>query len=224
MLYVVATPIGNLKDISLRAIETLKSVDMILAEDTRVTKRLLTHYDIENNLVSYHAHNEHNKTQKIIEELKQGKDIALVSDAGTPGISDPGYLLVKACRENGIDVVAIPGASAFVTALASAGLPSDRFHFEGFLPNKKGRNKRWQFLKEYPYTIILYESPYRIIKLLEEICENTGADTKVVIARELTKIYEEVINDTCINHLERLKNKEKIKGEFVIIISKQKEK
>jgi len=223
MLYIVATPVGNLKDITLRALETLKSVDLILAEDTRITKRLLNHYEIDTPLRSYHTHNEHSITNSIVEELKGGKEIALVSDAGTPGISDPGYLLVKACRDNGIKVIPVPGPAALIAALSASGLPTDRFHFEGFLPHKKGRNKRWEFLKNYPHTIVLYESPYRIIKLLNEICLNMGENTSVVIARELTKIHEEIINDSCINHLKRLKEKEKIKGEFVVIISAKNE-
>ena len=218
MLYVVPTPIGNLKDITFRAIEVLKEVDRILAEDTRVTKKLLNHYNIEKPLMSYHTHNEHNITDNIIELLQNDENIALVSDAGTPGISDPGFLLVKACHENNIKVISLPGPSASVVAVAGSGLPSNRFHFEGFLPHKKGRNKRWEFLSTYPYTIILYESPYRIVKLLKEICTNLGGETKVSIGRELTKIYEELILDSCLNHLEKLTNQTKIKGEFVVVI------
>ena len=219
MLYLVPTPIGNLKDITLRAIEVLKECDIILAEDTRVTKRLLNHYDIDTPLKSYHAHNEHKITGEVVEMLLGGKTIALVSDAGTPGISDPGYMLVKECHENGIKVISLPGASASIAAIAGSGLPSDKFHFEGFLPHKKGRNKRWEFLSQYPYTIIIYESPYRIVKLLKEICENLGAERKVAIVREISKIYEESILDTCKNHLDKYMQKEKVKGEFVIIIS-----
>ncbi len=224
MLYLVPTPIGNLQDITFRAIEILKGADRILAEDTRVTKKLLLHYDIERPLLSYHTHNEHKITDKIISYLESGETLALVSDAGTPGISDPGYLLIKACHENGIKVVPLPGPSASVTALAGSGLPSDRFHFEGFLPHKKGRNKRWEFLKEYPYSIIIYESPFRIVKLLKEICDNLGAERRVTIARELTKIYEEIELKTCIRHLELYTKKQKIKGEFVVIISPESEK
>lgn len=218
MLYIVPTPIGNLQDITFRAIDVLKNVDKILAEDTRVTKKLLNHFGIEKPLMSYHTHNEHNITEKVIELLKNGEDLALVSDAGTPGISDPGFLLIKACHENDIKIISLPGPSAAIVAVAASGLPSNRFHFEGFLPHKKGRNKRWEFLSKYPYTIIIYESPYRIVKLLKEICENLGPETKVSIGRELSKIYEEIILDTCSNHLDKYINQTKIKGEFVVII------
>jgi len=143
----------------------------------------------------------------------------LVSDAGTPGISDPGFMLVKECHENEIKVISLPGASASVAAIAGSGLPSDKFHFEGFLPHKKGRNKRWEFLSNYPYSIIIYESPFRIVKLLKEICANLGEDRKVAIVREISKIYEESVLDTCKNHLDKYLQKEKVKGEFVIIIS-----
>ncbi len=222
MLYLVPTPIGNLKDITLRAIETLHQCDMILAEDTRITKKLLNHYNIDTALKSYHSHNEHKITGEIIDLLLDGKNLAMVSDAGTPGISDPGYMLVKACYENDIKVISLPGASASIAAIAGSGLPSDKFHFEGFLPHKKGRNKRWEFLSNYPYTIIIYESPFRIVKLLKEICQNLGEERKVTIAREISKIYEESIMDTCKNHLEHYLNKEKIKGEFVVIIGGKK--
>ncbi len=218
MLYLVPTPIGNLKDITFRAIEILKSVDRILAEDTRVTKKLLNHYNIEKPLVSYHTHNEHKTTDNIISILSTGEDIALVSDAGTPGISDPGFLLIKACHAQGIKVVSLPGASASITAIAGSGLPSNRFHFEGFLPHKKGRKKRWEFLSGYPYSIIVYESPYRIIKLLTEICEVLGEQHPVTVAREISKVYEEIEVKSCIEHLEKYKAKQKIKGEFVVVI------
>ena len=219
MLYLVPTPIGNLKDITLRAIEVLKECDIILAEDTRVTGRLLNHYNIDTPLKSYHAHNEHKITKEIIGMLLAGNNLALVSDAGTPGISDPGFMLVKECHENEIKVISLPGASASVAAIAGSGLPSDKFHFEGFLPHKKGRNKRWEFLSNYPYSIIIYESPFRIVKLLKEICANLGEDRKVAIVREISKIYEESVLDTCKNHLDKYLQKEKVKGEFVIIIS-----
>ena len=218
MLYLVPTPIGNLQDITLRALEILKGVDRILAEDTRVTKKLLDFYKIDKPLTSYHTHNEHNTTDNIISMLATGVDIALVSDAGTPGISDPGYLLIKACHEHDIKVVSLPGASASITAIAGSGLPSNRFHFEGFLPHKKGRNKRWEFLSSYPYSIIIYESPYRIIKLLKEICTNLGENHKVTIAREISKIYEENDLMTCKEQLDKYSGKQKIKGEFVVII------
>jgi len=218
MLYLVPTPIGNLQDITFRALETLKEVDRILAEDTRVTKKLLDSYKINKPLISYHTHNEHNITDNVLSMLVSGENLALVSDAGTPGISDPGYLLVKACHENGIKVVSLPGASASITAIAGSGLPSNRFHFEGFLPHKKGRNKRWEFLMDYPYSIIIYESPYRIVKLLKEICDNLGENHKVSISREISKIYEENDLKTCKELLEKYAGKQKIKGEFVVII------
>jgi 16S rRNA (cytidine1402-2'-O)-methyltransferase len=219
MLYIVPTPIGNLKDITLRAIETLQYCDMILAEDTRVTKRLLNHYEIDTPLRSYHAHNEHKITNEVVGMLMAGKNMALVSDAGTPGISDPGFMLVKECHENDIKVISLPGASASISAIAGSGLPSDKFHFEGFLPHKKGRNKRWEFLSAYPYTIVIYESPFRIVKLLKEICINLGEERKVTVVREISKIYEESVLDSCKNHLDRYLQKEKIKGEFVVVIS-----
>ena len=219
MLYLVPTPIGNLKDITFRAIEVLQECDIILAEDTRVTRKLLNHYDIETPLRSYHAHNEHKITTELVEILKAGTNMALVSDAGTPGISDPGFMLVKECHENDIKVISLPGASASIAAVAGSGLPSDKFHFEGFLPHKKGRNKRWEFLSSYPYTIIIYESPFRIVKLLKEICANLGEDRKVAVVREISKIYEESVLDTCKNHLDRYLQKEKVKGEFVVVVS-----
>jgi len=219
MLYIVPTPIGNLKDITFRAIEVLNDVDLILAEDTRVSKKLLNHYKIETALISYHTHNEHKITDNILARLMNGEKLALVSDAGTPAISDPGYLLIKACHENDIKVISLPGPSASVAAVASSGLPSNRFHFEGFLPHKKGRNKRWEFLSSYPYTIVIYESPYRILKLLNEIKENLGEETLVTVTREISKIYEESILDSCKNHIEKFSKQSKIKGEFVLIIN-----
>ncbi len=219
MLYLVPTPIGNLKDITLRAIEVLQQCDIVFAEDTRTSKKLFTHYDISTPIRSYHAHNEHKIVDEIIKLLENGTTAALVTDAGTPAISDPGYLLVKACHDNAIKVISLPGASALTSALASSGMPSDKFHFEGFLPHKKGRNKRWQFLCSYPYTIVFYESPFRIIKLLKEICDNIGEDTSVAIVREISKIYEETVLDTCKAHLEQYLQKNKIKGEFVVIVN-----
>ncbi|HHH54986.1 MAG TPA: 16S rRNA (cytidine(1402)-2'-O)-methyltransferase [Bacteroidetes bacterium] len=219
MLYLVPTPIGNLKDITLRAIEVLQECDIVLAEDTRTTKKLFTHYNISTPLRAYHAHNEHKIVEEIINLLAGETSIALVTDAGTPAISDPGYLLVRACHDNGIKVISLPGASALTSALAASGLPSDKFHFEGFLPHKKGRNKRWEFLSSYPHTIVFYESPFRIIKLLKEICNYIGEETKVTVVREISKIYEESVLDTCKAHLEQYLQKDKIKGEFVVIVN-----
>ena len=185
MLYIVPTPIGNLGDITYRAIEVLTSVDLILAEDTRVTRRLLDKYEIKTSLRSYHAHNEHVTTAQIIELLQSGKNIALVSDAGTPGISDPGFLLARACREANEELTVLPGPTAFVPALVGSGFPCDRFHFEGFLPHKKGRQTRWKHLASLENTIVLYESPYRLIKCLEEIGTFLGNERKVCVVREI---------------------------------------
>lgn len=218
MLYIVPTPIGNLKDITLRAIEVLGDVDRILAEDTRVTGKLLKHYGISKPLISYHDHNEHKLTERIVNMLERGETLALVSDAGTPLISDPGFLLVRECLKIGIKVVPLPGPSAITAAISACGLPADKFHFEGFLPHKKGRNKRWDFLKTYPHTIIFYESPFRIKKLVSEIEQYLGPDTKVTIAREISKLYEEFITDTCIKVKEIIFEKENLKGEFVVVI------
>ena len=218
MLYLVPTPIGNLQDITLRALDTLRMVDEILAEDTRTTGILLKHFGIEAKMRSYHAHNEHQATEGIIRDLRGGKEIALVSDAGTPGISDPGFLLVRACRETGIQVVPLPGPSAIIPALAASGLPCDRFHFEGFLPHKKGRKKRWEFIRVYPYTIVLYESPFRLIKTLKEAVEYLEPTRRITLAKEISKLYEQFSTGTAQEHLERLEDETRIKGEFVVII------
>jgi len=217
MLYLVPTPIGNLKDITYRAIEVLQSADLILAEDTRVTKKLLTHYDIHTSLQSFHIHNEHSSVARIIEKLSQNLNIALVSDAGTPGISDPGYLLVKACHDHNIKVTALPGPTAFVPALVASGIPCDRFHFEGFLPKKKGRQTRLKFLVDYPSTIVLYESPFRVIKTLEQLAALMPS-RKISIARELSKLHEEIITTTFDDLLDGGMQKITLKGEFVLII------
>ena len=216
-LYLVPTPIGNLKDITLRALEVLKSVDAILAEDTRTTGQLLKHYEIKQNLVSYHAHNEHVAVAKVMDKLEQGQVLALVTDAGSPGISDPGYLVVHEALKKGFKVEALPGATAFVPALVKSGLPSDRFVFEGFLPHKKGRQSRLTQLAEEPRTIILYESPHRLLKTLSQIADFFGSDRKISVSRELTKMFEETVNGTpeeIITHFE----KGTLKGEFVIIV------
>ncbi len=219
MLYLVPTPIGNLGDITYRAVAVLAAVDLILAEDTRVTKRLLDHYDIKTPLRSYHAHNEHQTTAQILALLSEGKKIALVSDAGTPGISDPGFLLTRACREAGHQLTVLPGASAFVPALVGSGFPCDRFHFEGFLPHKKGRKTRWNYLASIPHTLILYESPYRLVKCLEEITEYLGREKRVCVAREISKLHEEFHIDAAGALLDFFQSHpEKVKGEIVVLI------
>jgi len=219
MLYLVPTPIGNMQDITLRAIQTLKDVDLILAEDTRVSGNLFRHFGIETPYHSFHAHNEHQKLDKIVESLKNGKQIALVTDAGSPGISDPGFLLVRACTQNDIRVVPLPGPTALIPALAASGLPSDKFHFEGFLPVKKGRKSRLEFLKSYPYTIVLYESPYKLFRTVQDLSEHLGGHRLACIAKEISKIYESFITDTLESHINRLRPEtDRIKGEFVIVV------
>lgn len=220
MLYIVPTPIGNLGDMTFRAVEILSTVDLILAEDTRVTRRLLDKYNISTPLRPYHAHNEHQATESVIELLKEGKTIALVSDAGTPGISDPGFLLSRACREEGEEIVVLPGPTAFVPALVGSGFPSDRFHFEGFLPHKKGRQTRWKYLAGIPHTIILYESPYRLLRCLEEIKTHLGTERKVCVVREISKIHEQYHTGSAPELLGSFeKTPEKVKGEIVILIA-----
>ena len=218
MLYLVPTPIGNLSDVSPRVKETLANVSLILAEDTRNTGKLLKLLEIENRMKAFHAHNEHNQVDYIIKLLQSGDDIALVSDAGTPGISDPGYLLVNACHSNGVKVSCLPGPTAFVPALAASGIPSDRFFFEGFLPQKKGRRTRMQFLSTLEYTFILYESPYRVIKCIKDIIEHCGPERRVCIAREISKLHEEILQGTATELLDNFENRQSIKGEFVIIV------
>ncbi|EPT33647.1 16S rRNA (cytidine(1402)-2'-O)-methyltransferase [Bacteroidetes bacterium oral taxon 272 str. F0290] len=217
MLYVVPTPVGNLEDITLRAIRVLKEVDLILAEDTRTSGILLKHYEIKNVLLSHHMFNEHQTTDSLIERLKTGETMALISDAGTPGISDPGFLLVRTCIRNGIAVQCLPGATAFVPALVSSGLPDDRFCFEGFLPQKKGRQTRLNALKEEERTMIFYESPFRVLKTLTQFAEVFGPERKVAICREISKIHEENVRGTlteAIAHFEKTEPR----GEFVIVL------
>lgn len=217
MLYIVPTPIGNLADITLRALETLKKVDVILAEDTRKTKILLNHYEIKQALQSFHIHNEHNTLGKVMEQLRSGKTMALVSDAGTPAISDPGFLLVRECVAEGIKVECLPGATAFVPALVNSGLPCDRFTFEGFLPQKKGRKTKLTALEQETRTMIFYESPFRLVKALKQFKEHFGAERPISVARELTKIYEENVRGTVAEVLAYFEEK-KVKGEIVIIV------
>ncbi|MBI3251885.1 MAG: 16S rRNA (cytidine(1402)-2'-O)-methyltransferase [Candidatus Omnitrophica bacterium] len=217
VLHLVATPIGNLGDITYRAVEILKSADLIACEDTRRSKILLDHYGIHKPLVSYHDFSERKKTPGLIAEIKNGKKVALISDAGTPGIADPGYRLVRAAIENGIKIEALPGPSAVLAALVVSGLPTDRFAFEGFLPVKSGaREKKLLSLKEEERTVIFYESPHRLLKSLEAIRQTIG-DTPLVIARELTKKFEEVFRGTALEALKYFSEK-KILGEFVILI------
>jgi 16S rRNA (cytidine1402-2'-O)-methyltransferase len=217
-LYIVPTPIGNLEDITLRALRVLKEADLVLAEDTRVSRKLLSHYDIHTSIRSYHMHNEHAVAKQIAAELEGEKTYALVSDAGTPGISDPAYLLVKACLEKGIKVDCLPGATAFVPALVKSGLPASSFVFEGFLPQKKGRQTRLKALQEEERTIVFYESPHRLLKALAQFAEYFGAERQVSVSRELTKVFEETVNGTVaevITHFET----GTLKGEFVIVVA-----
>lgn len=220
-LIVVPTPIGNLEDITFRAINVLKEVDVILSEDTRKTGFLLNHFQIKSKLESYHKFNEHKSIERIIDRLNAGEMIALVSDAGTPGISDPGYLLVKHCVDNEIDVECLPGATAFVPALVLSGLPNDKFVFEGFLPQKKGRQKRFKELAEESRTIVFYESPFRLMKLLEQINEFFG-NRRVSVSRELTKIYEETVRGTATEVISYYKE-HTIKGEIVVVVEGKKD-
>ncbi|MDN3491473.1 16S rRNA (cytidine(1402)-2'-O)-methyltransferase [Winogradskyella bathintestinalis] len=220
-LYIVPTPIGNLKDMTFRAVEVLKEVDLILAEDTRTSGKLLKHFEITTQMHSHHMHNEHKTTGGLIEKLKSGLTIALISDAGTPAISDPGFLLVRTCIENNIEVDCLPGATAFVPALVNSGLPNDKFVFEGFLPVKKGRQTRLLLLAEETRTIIFYESPHKLLKTLGHFCEYFGEERAVSVSRELTKLYEETIRGTAKEVLEHYKNKPP-KGEIVIVVGGKK--
>ena len=217
-LYLVPTPIGNLEDITLRAINVLRSVDLILAEDTRTTSFLLKHLGIEKPLRSHHKFNEHATAQFFMETIESGRDVALVSDAGTPGISDPGFLLVRTCVEQGVEVETLPGATALIPALVQSGFPCDRFCFEGFLPQKKGRTKRLEELKEEPRSIIFYESPFRVVKCLEQLAEVFGAERKVSVSRELTKKFEQTVRGSIAEVLEHFRENEP-KGEFVIVVA-----
>ena len=217
-LFIVPTPIGNLKDMTLRAIEVLKAVDLILAEDTRTSGKLLKHFEISTPMQSHHMHNEHKTVEAILERLKAGSSIALISDAGTPAISDPGFLLTRTCIEHNIEVECLPGATAFVPALVNSGLPNDKFVFEGFLPVKKGRQTRLLTLAEETRTMIFYESPHKLIKTLTNFCEYFGEDRPVTVSRELTKLYEETKRGTAKEVLEHYTNKPP-KGEIVICVA-----
>jgi 16S rRNA (cytidine1402-2'-O)-methyltransferase len=221
-LYLVPTPIGNLKDITFRAIEVLKEVDLILAEDTRTSGKLLKHFHIETHMHSHHMHNEHKTTEGIVKRIQAGETIALISDAGTPAISDPGFLLTRACVEAGIEVDCLPGATAFVPALVNSGLPNDKFVFEGFLPVKKGRQTRLQLLAEETRTIIFYESPHKLLKSLTQFVEYFGADRQISVSREITKLHEETIRGTVAEVLAHYEAKPP-KGELVVIVGGKKQ-
>ncbi len=218
MLYILPTPIGNLEDITLRTLRILGEADLILAEDTRTSGKLLKHYEITTQMRSYHAHNEHNIVEQIADHLDAGQTIALISDAGTPGISDPGFLLIRECIHRKIPVTCLPGATAFVPALVASGIPCDKFFFEGFLPHKKGRQTRLLFLATLTNTFVLYESPYRLVKCLEQLQEHCGVERIAAVSREISKMHEENITDTLANLITHFKAK-KVKGEIVIVVS-----
>lgn len=217
-LYLVPTPIGNLEDITLRAIRILKEVDLVLAEDTRTSGNLLKHLEVQTKLQAFHAHNEHRALQATIQLLQQGKNLALISDAGTPGISDPGFLLVRECYVHNIPVECLPGPTAFVPAIVKSGLPSDKFVFEGFLPHKKGRKTRIEKLMSEDRTIIFYESPYRLVKTLEQLKDAFGAERQASVSRELTKMFEETRNGT-LEELAAHYTKHTPKGEIVLVVA-----
>lgn len=217
MLYIVPTPVGNLEDITLRALRVLKEVDAILAEDTRTSSVLLKHYDIHTPLHSHHKFNEHTTCNTWAERIAAGMTVAIVSDAGTPGISDPGFMLVRACVERGVEVQCLPGATAFVPALVDSGLPNDRFYFEGFLPQKKGRQTRLQQLAEQEHTMIIYESPFRLVKTLEQLAMLLGNDRRASVSREISKKFEETRRGTLSELITSFKERE-AKGEIVIIV------
>lgn len=216
-LYVVPTPIGNLEDMTFRAIRILKEADAVLAEDTRTTSHLFQKYEISNKLIAHHLNNEHKTFDRIVEELKNGMTYALVSDAGTPAISDPGFLLIRACVQNDIEVDCLPGATAFVPALVNSGFPCEKFIYEGFLPQKKGRQTRIKKIAEEERTVVLYESPHRIIKALEQFSEFFEYDRKIAICREISKKFEETVRGTCKELIEHFTT-HPIKGEFVVVV------
>nr|WP_288933718.1 16S rRNA (cytidine(1402)-2'-O)-methyltransferase [uncultured Allomuricauda sp.] len=220
-LYLVPTPIGNLEDMTLRAIKVLNEVDVVLAEDTRTSGKLLKHFEINTPLQSHHMHNEHKQVDSLVQKMKDGSTYALISDAGTPAISDPGFLLTRACVENDIEVECLPGATAFVPALVNSGLPNDRFVFEGFLPVKKGRQTRLLELAEESRTMVFYESPHKLIKTLTHFAEYFGEDRPVSVSRELTKLYEETVRGTLVEVIEHFTSKPP-KGEFVIVVGAKK--
>ncbi len=216
-LTLVPTPVGNLQDITFRAVEALRAADAVLCEDTRVSGRLLKHFDIQKSLESFHAHNEHRRLEKVMQKLKSGLHLALVTDAGTPGISDPGFLLVRECLREGISVECLPGPTAFVPALVLSGLPSDRFHFEGFLPPKKGRQKRLSYLASLEVTFILYESPHRLLKTLEQLADHCDPDRPASVSREISKLHEETIRGS-LRQLQEHFQAHPPRGEIVLVV------
>jgi 16S rRNA (cytidine1402-2'-O)-methyltransferase len=218
-LYLVPTPIGHLADFTLRAIEILRTVDLVACEDTRTSARLFEYFDIQTKKTSFHAHNEHKKVASLVENMRTGMSVALVSDAGSPGISDPGFLLVRATLAAGLPVVPLPGPTALVPALTASGLPTDRFVFEGFLPPKKGRMNRLRELVDNPRTIVFYEAPHRLAKLLGQIVDVFGEDRFVVIAREVTKKFEEFSRGTAAEQLERISGLDRVRGEIVVMVA-----
>ncbi len=216
-LYLVPTPIGNLEDITLRAISVLKAVDVVYAEDTRTSGNLLRHFNIDKPMQAFHIHNEHQQAERMASQIASGITAALLTDAGTPGISDPGFMLVRECLLQGVEVECLPGPTAFVPALINSGLPAERFIFEGFLPHKKGRETKIRNIAEYPYTSILYESPFRLVKTLQQLIEVCGGERHVCVARELTKIHEENVRGTLEEVCAYFSSKE-VKGEIVIVL------
>lgn len=219
-LCIVPTPIGNLEDITLRAIRVLNECELIIAEDTRVTRNLLKHLGIQKKVISFHTNNEHAQLNEMIRIIQQSTLVALVTDAGTPGISDPGFLLIRACVEQGISLECLPGPTAFVPALVTSGIPCDRFYFEGFLPHKKGRQTRLEYIASMDCTVVLYESPYRLIKTLEQLATHVGGNRKICVSKEISKMFETHFRGTVDQALVHF-NTVAIKGEFVLIISKE---
>jgi len=222
-LYIVPTPVGNMEDMTLRAIRTLKEADLVLAEDTRTSGILLKHFDIRNHLMSHHKFNEHGTSAAVVERLLAGQNVALISDAGTPGISDPGFFLIREAVKAGIEVQTLPGATAFVPALVSSGLPCDHFCFEGFLPQKKGRQSRIEALRDEQRTIIFYESPYRVVKLLEQLAQVFGNERQASVCREISKVHEESVRGTLSELTAHFKEHEP-KGEIVVVVAGNNEK
>ena len=217
ILYLVPTPVGNFEDITMRALRILREADLILAEDTRTSGNLLRHFDIKNAMLSYHKFNEHQTVESVVNRLRGGETVAVVSDAGTPGISDPGFLVAREAIRAGIEVITLPGATAMVPALVSSGLPCDRFCFEGFLPQKKGRQSRLKVLATEPRTMVFYESPHRVVKALTQMIEVFGAERPVSVCREISKIHEESVRGTLAEALEHFQTNEP-RGEFVIVV------
>jgi 16S rRNA (cytidine1402-2'-O)-methyltransferase len=218
VLYLVPTPIGNLDDITYRAVRTLREVDLIACEDTRTSGVLLDHYDIDTPTTAYHEHNEHDKTPHLVKRMRAGHDIAVISDAGAPGISDPGFYIARACWDANVEVQALPGPTALIPALTASALPSDRFVFEGFLPKKKGRQTRLQTLASEPRTLVIYESPYRLVRTLDDLIEHLGPDRMAAVARELTKKFEEIERGLLPEVREYFAETENLKGECVIVV------